>query len=92
MKKDEHIDAHFLICFTTLVILRVLEKLTGEKHTVKSIKNALCSYGCSRIDQNYFLFDYRDDVICDMEKVFGFDLSKKFMSLKEIKSILKYSG
>lgn len=92
VKTPAHIDAHFLVCFVTLVVLRVLEKLTGEKHTVRSIKNALCSYGCSRIDQNYYLFDYRDDVICDMEKAFAFDLSKKFMSLKEIKSILKYRG
>jgi len=90
VRTDEHIDAHFLICFTTLVILRVMEKLTGEKHTVKSIRNALCNYGCSYLDQNYYLFDYRDEVICDFEKVFGFDLGKKFMSLKEIKSIVKY--
>lgn len=92
VKTPKHIDAHFLICFTTLVILRVLEKLTGERHTVKSIKIALCNYGCSRIDQNYYLFDYRDEVLRDMEKAFGFDLSKKFMSLKEIKNILKYRG
>ena len=92
VRTDEHIDAHFLICFTTLVILRVMEKLTGEKHTVKSIRNALCSYGCSYLDQNYYLFDYRDDVICDFEKVFGYDLGKKIMSLREIKSILKYRG
>ena len=90
VRTDEHIDAHFLICFTTLVILRVMEKLTGEKHTVKSIRNALCNYGCSYLDQNYYLFDYRDEVICDFEKVFGYDLGKKIMSLKEIKSIVKY--
>jgi len=29
-------------------------------------------------------------VICDFEKVFGYDLGKKIMSLKEIKSIVKY--
>ena len=90
VRTDEHINAHFLICFTTLVILRVMEKLTGEKHTVSSIRNALKSYGCSYLDQNYYLFDYRDEVICDFEKVFGFDLGKKIMSLKEIKSIVKY--
>ena len=67
-----------------------MEKLTGEKHTVKNIRNALCNYGCSYLDQNYYLFDYRDEVICDFEKVFGSDLGKQIMSLKEIKSIVKY--
>ena len=90
VRTDEHINAHFLICFTTLVILRVMEKFTGEKHTVKDIRNALCNYGCSYLDQNYYLFDYRDEVICDFEKIFGYDLGKKIMSLQEIKSIVKY--
>lgn len=91
VRTREHIDAHFLICFTTLVILRVMEKLTGEKHTVKNIRNALCNYGCSHLDQNYYLFDYRDKVLCDFEKIFGFNTSKKIMSLKEIKNIVKYN-
>jgi hypothetical protein len=42
------------------------------------------------LEQNYYLFDYRDDVIKSIESVFGFDLSKKIMSQSEIKKILQY--
>ena len=81
---------HFLICFVALVIMRVLEHMLDKKFTVKQICKALTSYSCSYLEQNYYLFDYRDDVLKAIEQVFKFDLSKKIMPLAEIKNILKY--
>lgn len=75
VKTEPHIEAHFLICFTTLVIMRVLEYLINKEFSVKKIRASLRSYACSYIDQNYYLFDYRDDVIKKMEQVF--DVSVK---------------
>lgn len=89
---EEHIQAHFLICFVTLLVMRVLEQLIGKSHSVRQIRNSLASYSCSHLNQNYYLFDYRDDVILTMEKTFGLDLSKKIMSLSEIKRISTYKG
>lgn len=89
---EEHIQAHFLICFVTLLVMRVLEQFIGKCHSVRQIRNSLASYSCSYLDQNYYLFDYRDDVILTMEKTFGLDLSKKIMSLSEIKRISTYKG
>ena len=90
VKKDEHVEAHFLVCFVALVIMRVLEQMLKKKHTVKQIRNSLINYSCSYLEQNYYLFDYRDDVIKSFEPLFGFDLSKKIMSQAEIKKILQY--
>ncbi|MDD4170420.1 MAG: IS1634 family transposase [Desulfotomaculaceae bacterium] len=90
VKKDEHVEAHFLICFVALVIMRVLEQMLRKKHTVKQIRNSLINYSCSHLEQNYYLFDYRDDVIKSFESIFNFDLSKKIMSKAEIKKILQY--
>jgi len=85
-----HIEAHFLICFVTLLLMRMLEYMTEKKHSVKQIRDSLCNYSCSHIAQNYYLFDYRDDVLKTMEQTFGFDFSKKTMSQAEIKKILQY--
>jgi len=90
LKKDEHVEAHFLVCFVALVIMRVLEQMLKKKYTVKQIRNSLISYSCSYLEQNYYLFDYRNDVIKSFESIFGFDLSKKIMSQAEIKKILQY--
>ena len=91
VSKDEHIEAHFLICFVSLVIMRLLEHKIEKKHTIKEIRNALINYSCSYIDQNYYMFDYHDEVLSTIEKTFGFDFSSKFMSLSSIKKILQYT-
>lgn len=92
VKTDIHVNAHFLICYVTLVIMRVLEHLLNEKFTTKQIRNALCRYGCSYLDQNYYLFDYRDEVIDAVSKLFSWDLTPKYMSRADIKKILQYKN
>lgn len=90
VKTDIHVNAHFLICYVTLVIMRVMEHLLDEKFTTKQIRNALCRYGCSYLDQNYYLFDYRDEVIDAVSRLFDWDLTSKYMSRADIKKILQY--
>ncbi|MBE3089819.1 MAG: IS1634 family transposase [Actinobacteria bacterium] len=91
LKTENHIKAHFLICFVSLIIMRVLECKLERKHTVKQIRESLINYSCSYLDQNYYLFDYRDDVIKTMEDTFKLDLGKKIMTTAEIKKILQYT-
>ena len=89
VRLDDHIEAHFLICFVTLVIMRLLESMTNQQFSVKEIRESLTNYGCSYLEQNYYLFDYRDDFLRTAEKIFDLDLGKKTMTLSEIKNILK---
>jgi len=90
LKTDEHVEAHFLVCFVALVIMRVLEQMLGYKFSVKKIRESLTNYSCSYLEQNYYLFDFRDRVIQAAESVFNLDLSKKIMSRAEIKKNLAY--
>lgn len=89
VRLDDHIEAHFLICFVTLIIMRLLESMTNHQFSVKNIRESLAFYGCSYLEQNYYLFDYRDDFLRTAEKIFDLDLGKKIMILSEIKNILK---
>jgi len=90
LRLENHINAHFLICFVSLIILRVLEHKLNKKYPVGQIRESLIRYSCSHLDQNYYLFDYRDDVLQLMESVFDLDLGNKIMALSEIKKILQY--
>ena len=40
VSNEDHIQAHFLICFVTLVVMRVLEQLIGKCHSVRQIRNS----------------------------------------------------
>lgn len=90
LRTENHINAHFLICFVALLILRVLEYKLDKKYPVNRIRESLIQYSCSHLDQNYYLFDYRDEILQSIEKVFDLDLGNKIMTTSEIKKILQY--
>ena len=88
LSKDDHIRAHFLICFVSLVIARILEYRLNGKYCVTEILESLRKCECSKLEENIYLFNYYDDVLKDLGEKLGIDYSKKYMRLNEIKKIL----
>ena len=84
----EHIEAHFLICFVALTIARIIEMKLDKKYSIGKILESLSKAECSMIQQNYYLFDYYDDVLKDIGGVMNIDFSKRIRTLSEIKKIL----
>ena len=87
----KRINAHFLICFISLLIARIVEKKLNCKYTVEKISETLRNVSCSHLEQNVWLFDFADDVTDDINAVFGTDFGRKAMILQEIKSNLAQS-
>ncbi|MEG0794732.1 MAG: IS1634 family transposase [Bacilli bacterium] len=84
----KHIEAHFLTCFVSLVIMRLLENKLGNKYSTESIIKSLKKYNCSNIEHDIYLFNYRDNIITKFEHEFSIDLNTKYKTLKNIKNIL----
>jgi transposase len=83
----EHINAHFFVCFISLVIARIVEIRLKNKYTIEKILDSLRSVSCSHMDTNHYLFDYVDEVTDDINEVFNLDIGQKVMTLKEIKKV-----
>ncbi|MBT2218667.1 IS1634 family transposase [Virgibacillus dakarensis] len=88
LSRPEHIEAHFLTCFVSLVIARVLEHRLKGKHSITAIIESLKKASCSHIQENYYLFDHYDEILAAIGKELNLDFGKKYMSLGEIKKIL----
>lgn len=88
VSRNEHIEAHFLTCFIALVIARILEMRLEHKYSIGKILESLSRAECSHIQQNYYLFDFYDEILKDVGDKFEIDFNKKILSLKEIKNIL----
>lgn len=84
----EHIESHFLTCFIALVIARILELRMEGKYSLTAMIESLRKASCSHIQENYFLFDYYDDVLFDIGRKLNIDFGKKCIRLGEIKKIL----
>ena len=88
LSSPDHIEAHFLTCFIALVIARLLELLTHRKHSIAKMLESLAKAECSYLQQNYYLFDYFDEVLEDIGVAVGVDFSKRIRGLGDIKNIL----
>ena len=84
----EHIEAHFLTCYLALVLCRVLQHKLNKKYSVEKILESLKQCNCSHIENNYYLFNYFDDILKDIGDAVSIDFSNKYMRLQEIKKIL----
>ncbi len=81
----DHIKAHFLTCFIALVLARVLEHITHGNHSITKMIESLKNCTCTNIDQNYYLFDYYDEVLKDIGEATNVNFSTKIRTLQQIK-------
>jgi len=88
--KNEHIDAHFTVCFMALTLMRILEMKLDHKYSVRQILNSIKNYTCVNLGVNEWQFTYYDEVLEACSKVFGVDLNKKYLGQIEIRRLLRY--
>lgn len=86
----EHIEAHFLTCFISLVILRLIEYKTSRKYSTTSIINSLKNYISNNLEHDIYLQNFTNNIIKDLSKIYNVDLSRKYLTLSEIKNILNF--
>ncbi|TAH59900.1 MAG: IS1634 family transposase [Fermentimonas caenicola] len=84
----DHIEAHFLTCFVALTIARILEMKLERKYSIGKLLDTLSKSQCSLLQQNYYVFDYYDEILKDIGKVMDIDFAKRIRTLGEIIKIL----
>lgn len=85
---NEHIEAHFLTCFVALTLSRILEMKLEHKYSAGRILESLSKASCSLIQQNYYMFDYFDEVLKDIGDLMNIDFAKRVRTLGDIKQTL----
>lgn len=90
LHKDERIQAHFLTCFLSLLIYRMLEQKLDEKYTVSELTQALRSMDFFRIEGLGYLPEYtRTEITDDLHEVFGFRTDTEIVTDKTMKKIIR---
>jgi transposase len=87
VSRKDRIEGHFLSCFISLLMARIMEMTLKYKYSVGRILESLRKAECTYLKQNYYLFDYYDEVLADIGSAYGIDFSKRIRTLREIKKI-----
>ena len=88
LSRLDRIDAHFLICFIALVIARLLAYMLGNQFSVGKIAESLDKASGSFMDENWYLFDYTDEITQALHEKMGIDIGKKYMTIGDIRQLI----
>jgi len=90
VRLEEHIDAHFLICFISLVILRMLQADTNHKYSLRDLLEKIRDFKCTHETSNIYKFLYYKPEIQYLNRIYHIDMDNKYLTRTQIKKILKY--
>ena len=92
-QKPRRITAHFMICYTALLIYRLLEtKLNqyGTHFTIENIIETLNNMEVANVEDMCYMSTYSASQVCTaLNAVFGLGLDKKYYQPKELNKKIK---
>jgi transposase len=92
-QKPDRILAHFMICYTALLIYRILEKKLDLNNTHFSIENVIetmNSMNVANIEDMCYMSTYTSSQVCTaLNTVTGLGLDKKYYKPKELNKKIK---
>ncbi len=91
VRKKDHIEAHFFICFLALILIRLLEKETNYEFSISELINSIKNLSVTYLDENYYMLDYVDDVSKSFSNILNTDLTKRFWKQSDIKNLIAIS-
>jgi transposase len=88
VRKDTRIEAHFLICFLSLLILRILEHRLENKYSASQIKESISNALCTHINENNYKTVRYSKLLGEIGDSLGINLRKKIYSQSDLKELM----
>ena len=90
LSRDDRIEAHFMTCFISLIIYRLLEKKLKGKYTCQEITIGLREMDFLEVKGDGYIPTYtRTDFTDDLHEAFGFRTDYQIVSSDRMKKIFK---
>lgn len=84
----QRINAHFLICFISLLVLRLLSKRLGGGYAPEQIIKSLRKYQACHIIDNVYRVVYYDGLLKDLGKVLNLTLNRKYLTVGDLRHLV----
>ena len=93
VRREDRIKAHFLTCYISLLLYRLLEKKLSERYTCDEILSTLRAMKVTLLSEasGYIPSYKRTELTDDLHDTFGFHTDYEFISKSTMRSIIKYT-
>lgn len=90
-QKRDRIIAHFMICYTALLVYRILEKKLNKTHfTIDNVIETLNSMEVANIEDMCYMSTYTSSQVCTaLNAIIDLGLDKKYYQPKELNKKIK---
>lgn len=91
LSREDRIKAHFMTCFISLLLYRILESKLENKYTTSQILNTLRKM--TMLEQKGLGFEpeyERTNLTDDLHNIFDFNTDMEIVNYKKIKKYFKY--
>jgi transposase len=85
----EHIEAHFLVCYISLVIMRILQYKLNYKYSAESIQKALNKATAQLFEKEIYILSPKGKELIDVEEVFRVSMDRTYAKKLLIKEYHK---
>ena len=91
VQRDDRIKAHFLTCYISLLVYRLLEKKLDEKYTCNQILDSLKSMQMTLLSkESGYIPAYKRTKLTDkLHEISGFRTDYEFISKSAMRSIIR---
>ena len=91
VRRDDRIKAHFMTCYISLLLYRLLEKKIGNRYTAEQIIETLRSMKMTLLNTaNGYVPSYtRTEITDSLHRIFGFRTDYEFIKKSTMRSIIK---
>ena len=92
LQREDRIKAHFLTCFVSLLLYRLLENKLNNKYTTTEIVNNLRNMNVGLIDGYGYIPTYtRTEFTDDLHEIFGFRTDTEIIKKAKMRNIISYT-
>ena len=94
LQREDRIKAHFLICFLSLLIYRILEYKLEKKYTSEQIIDTLRKMNVTKLKEGlgYIPSYTRTDLTDLLHELFGFETDREIIKRSTMRNIIKYTN
>ena len=93
LSRPDHIEAHFLVCFVALTIVRLMQLGIRERRADNTAPSAaqilgdLSQVAATKLESNWWVFDHRTDLTDELFSAFGLEVPTRYIQLKDIRQL-----
>ena len=84
---EDHIAAHFSVCYAAFFALRLLRWKMGWRFNAANTADALLRMEGTHLQRNYYLFNYRSQVTDCIEEAVNLDKARRLRTRSDLRSV-----